>query len=77
MALSVVSRTGKDFWRCGIKFGTEAVIVGREKLDEHFASPPGKRKKPVTVEQTLKEDPNLVCAEVPEPKKDKPGKDEK
>lgn len=71
MALSVVSRTGNDFHRCGIKFGRTPVVVGKAKLAEHFASPPGKRKSPVTVGETLKADPGLVCVEVDEPKPEK------
>lgn len=69
MALEVTSRSGKDFWRCGIRFGAEPTIVGREKLNQQFDSPVIHRKSP-TIAQVLEAEAALICREVPEPSAD-------
>lgn len=60
MALEVTSRSGKDFWRCGIKFGAEPTIVDDETLSKQFDSPNIRRKSP-TIGEVLEAESALIC----------------
>jgi len=60
MALEVTSRSGNDFWRCGIKFGAEPTIVDDETLSKQFDSPAIRKKSP-TVGEVLEAEKALIC----------------
>lgn len=64
MGMSVRTAHGKDFWRCGIKFGAEPTVIPEAKLAEPF----GSKKLKQTVRDVLGADRMLVCADAPDPK---------
>jgi hypothetical protein len=62
MALSVVTKSGKPFRRCGILFGAEPVIVPDKILAQQFDTPKVRPKSP-TIKQVLKSEEMLICSE--------------
>lgn len=70
MALKVRSATGQTFHRCGMTFGSEAVIVPLRKLSEPFGSPQPSKNRPQRIGDVLVADKGLYCDSAEDPDDD-------
>ena len=61
MALKIRTADGKPFYRCGIKFTGDAIIVGNKTLNKLYGSPEPSKNNPTTVKDVLLAERMLVC----------------
>lgn len=62
MGLKVRTAHGQDFWRCGIKFGKEPVVVPDHTCGQKFGSP-----SPTScLGDALLKEPLLICEQCPD-----------